>query len=214
VLTCSCRPGAADWLILAIQTLKAKSWRASIGWCLALKVQACEGEGAGKSLSEMWTDRLRFQRSTVLLVEPDPVTRQLLSRSLRPAYQILQAASAEEAVRIAARHKKHIDLLLTEVQLPQLAGGELLELLALDYPKLKVVFVSKSIDPGIRSHTRRQTVLLLEHPFRDSCLQQAVREVLETPESNRVEMKWRTPSFLQRMRSYFRRRSWLHRTTW
>jgi CheY-like chemotaxis protein len=169
-------------------------------------------KGGGKSLSEMWTDRLRSRRSTVLVVEPDPVTRQLLSRSLRPGYQVLQAASAEEAVRIAAQHKKHIDLLLTEVRLPHLSGWELLELLALDYPKLKVVYVSKSIDPEIRSHTRRQTVLLLDQPLRDSCLRQAVREGLENQPS-KVGMKWTAPSFLLRMRSYFRRHLWMHRAT-
>ena len=170
-------------------------------------------KGAGKSLSEMWTDGLRARRRTVLVVEPDPVTRQLLSRSLRPAYRILQAAGAAEAVRIAARHKKHIDLLLTAVRLPQLSGWELLELLALDYPKLKVVYVSKSIDSEIRSHTRQQTVFLLEQPFRDACLRQAVREGLENRRSNRVGTEWTAPSFFLRMRSYFRRHLWMHRAT-
>src|SRR5260370_15415781 len=116
----------------------------------------------------MWTDRLRLQRSTILVVQHDLVTRQLLSRSLRPSYRVLQAGSAEEAVRIAAQHQRNIDLLLTDVRLPQLFGWELLELLALDYPKLKVVYVSKSIDSEIRPHTRRQSVLLLEQPFRES----------------------------------------------
>jgi len=159
----------------------------------------------------MWTDRFRSPRSTILVVEHDPVTRQLLSRSLRPAYRILQAASAEEAVRIAAQHRRNIDLLLTEARLPQLFGWELLELLALDYPKLKVVYVSKSMDPEIRSHTRRQKVLQLEQPFQNSCVRQAVHEGLENSQSNKVGMKLTAPSFLLRMRSYFRRHLWLHR---
>jgi CheY-like chemotaxis protein len=154
----------------------------------------------------MWTDRLRFQRSTILVVQHDPVTRQLLSRSLRPSYRILQAGSAEEAVRIAAQHQRHIDLLLTDVRLPQLFGWELLELLALDYPKLKVVYVSKSIDSEIRPHTRRQKTLVLEHPFRESSVRQAVSEALEDSQVNKVRMKSRAPSLLLRMRSY-----WMHR---
>jgi CheY-like chemotaxis protein len=154
----------------------------------------------------MWTDRLRFQRSTILVVQHDPVTRQLLSRSLRPSYRILQAGSAEEAVRIAARHQRHIDLLLTDVRLPQLFGWELLELLTLDYPKLKVVYVSKSIDSEIRPLTRRQKTLVLEHPFRESSARQAVSEALENSQVNRVGMKSTTPSLLLRIRSY-----WMHR---
>ena len=118
--------------------------------------------GADNSFSWMWTDRL-LHRSTILVVEPDSVTRQLLSRSLRPAYHLLQAASAEEAVRIAAQHRRNIDLFLTEARLPQLFGWELLELLELDYPKLKVVYLSKSIDREIRVHTRGHKVLVLEH---------------------------------------------------
>ena len=165
----------------------------------------------GKSLTEMWNDRLRFRRSTILVVEDDPVTRQLLSRSLRPTYRILEAAGEEEAVRIAAQHLRNIDLLLSEARLPHLFGWELLELLALDYPKLKAVYISKSLDPETKSRTHRQKVLLLEQPFRSSYVRDAVREGLENRQSKRVGMKWTFPFLLLRLRSYFRRSSWMHR---
>jgi hypothetical protein len=92
-------------------------------------------------------------------------------------------------------------------------GWELLELLALDYPKLKVVYVSKSIDRETRVHTRGQKVFVLKQPFGESCLRQVIREELETAKSNRVGMKWTAPSFLLRMRSCFRRHLWVHRAT-
>jgi hypothetical protein len=160
--------------------------------------------------SEMWTDRLR-SRKTILVVEDDPVVRGLLCRALRPAHHILQAANAEEAVRIAAQHRRNIDLLLTEVKLPRLYGSELLELLALDYPKLSVIYVTKSIDPEMRAHTRRQKVVLLEQPFPKACLQQTVRDVLENPQSTRSGMMRPAPSLLLRLRSYLRRHLWMHR---
>jgi two-component system cell cycle sensor histidine kinase/response regulator CckA len=194
---------------LQFSYLKQNRKRGSVCWVLALKVPAQEGEG-GKSFSEMWTDRLRLHRRTILVVEPDPVTRQLLARSLRPAYHVLQAVSAEEAVRIAAQHRRNIELLLTEVRLPQMFGWELLELLELDYPKLKVVYVSKSIDHETRVHTRGQKVFVPKQPFGESCLRKTIREGLENPQSNRVEMKWTAPSFLSRMCSYFRRHLWAH----
>src|SRR5580692_4968442 len=98
----------------------------------------------------MWTVRLRSHKPVILVAEHDRMIRQLLSRSLRPAYHIVQACSATEAVRTAARHQAEIDLLLTEARLPGPFGGwQLLELLRLDYPKLKVVYVSKLIDPEI-----------------------------------------------------------------
>jgi len=160
----------------------------------------------------MWTDRLR-SRKTILVVADDPLTRRLLCRSLRPAYHILQAANAEEAVRIAAQHRRNIDLLLTEAKLPRLCGWELLELLTLDYPKLNVIYVTKSINPEIRAHTRRQKVVLLEQPFPRACLLQTVRDVLENPQSTRAGVQRPVPSLLLRMRSYLRRHWWIHRTT-
>jgi CheY-like chemotaxis protein len=167
---------------------------------------------AAESPSEMWTDRLR-SRKTILIVAADPVIRGLLRRALRPAYFILQAANAEDAVRLAAQHRRNIDLLLTEVKLPRLSGWELLELLALDYPKLNVIYITKSINPEIRAHTRRQTVILLEQPFPQACLQEAVRNVLEGPQSIRAGLQETAPSLILRMRRYLRRHLWVHRTT-
>jgi CheY-like chemotaxis protein len=160
----------------------------------------------------MLTDRLR-SRKTILVVADDPLIRGLLCRALRPAYHILQAANAEEAVRIAAQHRRNIDLLLTVVKLPRMGGWELLELLALDYPKLKVIYVTRSIDPEVRAHTRRQKVVLLEQPFPNACLQQTVRDLLESPQSMPAGVERPVPSLLLRIRSYLRRHWWIHRTT-
>jgi CheY-like chemotaxis protein len=44
----------------------------------------------------MWTDRLRLNKRTILVVEHDHVIRQVLSHSLQPDYRIVEAASAEE----------------------------------------------------------------------------------------------------------------------
>src|ERR1700692_4586848 len=54
---------------------------------------------------------------TILVAEPDPMLRRGECRVLSPKYQIVQTSSAEEAVRIAARHETELDLLLTEVRL-------------------------------------------------------------------------------------------------
>ena len=76
---------------------------------------------------------------TVLIAEPDQALRRLEYRALSGKYRIIQTASVEEAVRIAARHTTGIDLLVTEMRLPHGFGWELTELLKLDYPDLKVV---------------------------------------------------------------------------
>ena len=122
----------------------------------------------------------RWHTNTILIAEPDQMLRQLECGALSGQYQIVPTCSAEEAVRTAARHETEIDLLLTQVRLPRVDGWELTELLKLDYPDIKVIYMSSAIDAEIRAHTRpSKVVMLLESPFRPDRLQQAVRDVLE-----------------------------------
>jgi two-component system cell cycle sensor histidine kinase/response regulator CckA len=148
---------------------------------------------------------------TILIAEPNQVLRQLEYRALSPTYQIVQTSSAEEAVRTAGRHETEIDLLLTEVRLPHIDGWQLTELLKLDYPNLKVVYLSNSIDAEIRARTRSSVVIVLEkNRFRAGCLRQAVRDVLEGRQKNRVAAKAVTDSFVSLLRRGWRKLPWLH----
>jgi two-component system, cell cycle sensor histidine kinase and response regulator CckA len=127
---------------------------------------------------------------TILIAEPDQVLRQLEYRALSPKYRIVQTSSIEEAVRTAARHQTGIDLLLTEVRLPNGSGWDLMDLLKLDYPDLKVIYTAGSIDAEIKAHTRRCLVFMLENPFHADRLRQAVRDVLETRPNDRIVPKY------------------------
>jgi len=127
---------------------------------------------------------------TILIAEPDPELRQLECRALSGEYRIIQTSSVEEAVRTAARHTTKIDLLVTEVRLPRRFGWELTQLLKLDYPELKVVYTSSSIDAEIRARTYPSIVVVLDNPFRPDRLQRAVHDVLETGQKNRIVPKY------------------------
>ena len=125
---------------------------------------------------------------TILIAEPDETLRRLERRALSPKYQVLQASNAEEAVRIAARHQTPVDLLLTEVHFPNMHGWELTELLKLDYPDLKVVYLSSSLDTEVRAHTRPSAVVVLEkNRFRRSRLRQTVDDALETQNHSKAK---------------------------
>ena len=132
-----------------------------------------------KSLFNWHTD-------TILIAEPDPVLRRLECRALSGKYRIIQTPSVEEAVRTAARHTTEIDLLVTEVRLPHRFGWELTQLLKLDYPDLKVVYTSSSVDAEIRARTYPSIVVVLDNPFRPDRLRQAVRDVLNTRQNDRI----------------------------
>jgi two-component system, cell cycle sensor histidine kinase and response regulator CckA len=129
--------------------------------------------------------RLFSRTETILIAEPDQILRRLERRALSPKYQIVQASSPEEAVRIAARHEAELDLLLTEVRFSNMDGWELTELLKLDYPNLKVVYLSSSIDAAVKAHIRPARVIVLEkNRFSPRRLLQAVHDTLEARKQN------------------------------
>jgi len=80
---------------------------------------------------------------TVLIVEDElamrEVTRRILSRS---GYTVIAAATGHEAIEIAASHTGDIDVLLTDVVMPQMLGKEAAERIRALRPGVKVLFMS------------------------------------------------------------------------
>jgi CheY-like chemotaxis protein len=122
---------------------------------------------------------------TVLIVEPDPVLRHLEESALARKYKILQTSGPEEAVRVAARHRTKLDLLLTTVRFPHMDGWELTELLKLDYPKLKAIYVSASMETSRGGTHPCAVIVLVKDQFSANLLLQAVQDTLEAPTQNR-----------------------------
>ena len=85
--------------------------------------------------------------TTVLLAESkDSLRTRIGTRLAWEGYQVIAAEGGKEAVQTAARHEHDIKLLLTDVVLPGFYGWHLAELLKLDYPQLKVIYVTSSSD--------------------------------------------------------------------
>jgi two-component system, cell cycle sensor histidine kinase and response regulator CckA len=141
-------------------------------------------------LKEIMKSLFNWHTDTILITDPDQARRRLECHALSGKYRIIQTSSVEEAVRTAARHSTKIDLLLTDVRLPHRFGWELMQLLKLDYPDLKVVYTSSSIDAEIRVHTYPSIVVVLDNPFRPDRLRQAVRDALETKQNDRISSKY------------------------
>ena len=131
---------------------------------------------------------------TILIVEPDPVLRHLEENALSRKYKIVQTSSPEEAVRGAARHRTDLDLLLTAVRFPHMDGWELTELLKLDYPKLRVIYVSASIENSKARNCLWTVIVLEKDGFNAGRLQQAVHDTLEVPRQNRRTIRDKTDS--------------------
>ena len=88
---------------------------------------------------------LVFDRGTetILLVEDDDAVRALIAELLRGAgYTVLEANGANTAIEMAERHRNSIHLVLTDVIMPGMSGGDLIVHLRALQPNLAILFMS------------------------------------------------------------------------
>ena len=118
---------------------------------------------------------------TILLVEDEAAMREVSRRILsRAGYQVLAASDAEHALVVAGEHDGVIHLLLTDVIMPHLLGKELAEQVRDILPGIRVLFMSGYAQPLLASSGRLAAgVRLVEKPFSEATLLDAVRDVLD-----------------------------------
>lgn len=117
---------------------------------------------------------------TILYVEDETVLRNVVSDCLSQlGYQVLTAASGEEALSMAAAHAGGIDLLLTDVRMPEMTGPELAAKMLKDKPAMKVIYVSGYPDDIVSAlGVTAQGPVFLAKPFTIRILSAKLREVL------------------------------------
>jgi CheY-like chemotaxis protein len=94
----------------------------------------------------------------------------------------LVAPDGNEALALAGRHAGPIDLLLTDVVMPDINGRELARRLALERPAVKTLFLSGYTDDAILHHGVLQDgVAFLQKPFSLVALARKIREVIDAP---------------------------------
>jgi CheY-like chemotaxis protein len=104
---------------------------------------------------------------TVLLVEDEPAVMRVTHRFLeRLGYRVLAASSAAEALQLASSHADGIDLLLTDVIMPELSGGDLARRVIALHPRARVLFMSGYTADELAPHGVLSTgVDFLQKPF-------------------------------------------------
>ena len=128
------------------------------------------------------TERLRGTE-TVLLVEDEEAVRRLARRVLeRQGYTVLEARNGRDAVALVATHERPIDLVLTDMVMPEMSARALVEELAAARPTLRVLYMSGYTDDEIlRRGLLDPDTSLLSKPFTADALAEAVRAALEAP---------------------------------
>jgi CheY-like chemotaxis protein len=117
---------------------------------------------------------------TVLVVEDEAPVRKLVRRMLEGVgYRVLEAGSAVDAITLLVRDNVGVDLLVTDVIMPQMSGRDLARRLKDHLPDLKVLFISGYTDDALADHgVLAPGIALLEKPFSPESLARKVREVL------------------------------------
>src|SRR6185436_12945636 len=120
---------------------------------------------------------------TILVLEDDVSVRHISVRVLRKlGYEVIEAATGDDAQRmIAANAGRNIDLLLTDMVMPQMSGRCFADWLRKISPHTKVVFVSgylaDSLHPGDRME---HGMFFLPKPFDPEQLASTIRQALDS----------------------------------
>ena len=121
-------------------------------------------------------------RETVLVIEDNGLVREATVRALRRhGYVVLVAETPSVALTTARSHEGPIDLVLSDVVMPEMSGPEVVERLRVERPDASVLFVSGFLDDSVtRRGTLSSSAAFLAKPFTPADLARKVREVLDT----------------------------------
>ncbi len=118
---------------------------------------------------------------TILVVEDEESVRRLVAEVLTSVgYTVFVCAGGREAIARCDERQGPIDLLLTDVVMPQMSGRQLAELLAPIRPETKVLYMSGYTDNAIVHHgVLDHGTNFISKPFTVAALTHKVREVLD-----------------------------------
>jgi len=120
---------------------------------------------------------------TILVVEDELPLRKLVCKVLADArYRVLEAANGQEAIILAAKSLKQVDLLITDVLMPGISGPDLMDKLRAVRPDLQVLFMSGYDRELLSQREQKETFHFLAKPFSPQTLLGAVAGMLHAGE--------------------------------
>lgn len=120
-------------------------------------------------------------KRTILVVEDEPTLRALVRKVLeRDGYNVVEAPSGLAALELWSKEKPHVDLLLTDMVMPDgISGLQLADRLKTENPRLKVIFTTGYSSELLgKDFELREGVNFLQKPYPPQRLVQTVRNGL------------------------------------
>ena len=126
---------------------------------------------------------LKPSAETILLVEDEPAILTMTKNMLqRQGYTVLAAGSSGEALRLAQEQSGKIDLLITDVVMPEMNGRDLARTLHSLCPNIKRLFMSGHTADVLANHGMLDTgVHFIQKPFTRKLLMDKILDALEIP---------------------------------
>jgi DNA-binding NtrC family response regulator len=121
---------------------------------------------------------------TILLAEDEAAVRKFIEAVLkRKGYKVFAAASGVEALKVWPECRAEVDLLITDMVMPEgISGRELADRLSAEKPGLKVLYCTGYSDDMLGKDSPRNGDLnVLEKPFGSSLLLKRIRDILDEP---------------------------------
>jgi two-component system cell cycle sensor histidine kinase/response regulator CckA len=120
---------------------------------------------------------------TIIVAEDEAAMREVTKRILtRNGYQVITAVNGLDAIQVAASHPGGVDVLLTDVIMPQMLGKEAAERIRAFCPAIKVLFMSGYTQGILDSQGVVETgVNLIEKPFTEASLLAKLGEIISRP---------------------------------
>ncbi len=153
-----------------------------LGTTFAIFFPACTEPVEAKGPDKALAPETRGGKETILVVEDEPVLREMAHVILEDCgYTIIEAASGRKAIEMWNEHSAAVDLLLTDMVMPEgISGMDLAQRLQASNPKLKIVFASGySMDDLDSSFLRQGHATFLQKPYTQATLARAVRDCLD-----------------------------------
>lgn len=116
---------------------------------------------------------------TVLVVEDDRDLRDIVCQTLeQQGFQVLQAGNGIQAVDVFKAHKDEIDLLITDVIMPEMAGTDLVKVIQKLSTSVKILMLSGYAEEMLSTYGVQESAFLMEKPFTVRTLIDKVQDIL------------------------------------